>query len=109
MNLNFSQMITVRCPDPSKLIELIEKWDLNHASTDIVGYMGTRLLADRECADRYVCIVEFGVIDPSVSAAEEAARNNDRPETRAMMAAVSEIIEGTPEYHDFDEIYRTDR
>jgi hypothetical protein len=108
MNLNFSQMITVQCPDPSKLIELIEKWDINHANTDILGYMGTRVLADREHTDRYVCIVEFGVIDPDVSAAEEAARNNDRPETKAMVAAVTEIIDGVPEYHDFDEIYRTD-
>jgi hypothetical protein len=108
MNLNFSQMITVDCPDPSKLLELVEKWDINHANTDIVGYMGTRVLADRERAGRYVCIVEFGVIDPAVSAAEEAARNNDRPETKAMLAAVNEIIDGPPMYHDYDEIYRTD-
>ena len=109
MPLNFSQMITVHCPDPSKLIELVEKWDVNHATTDIVGYMGTRILADRENADRYICIVEFGVIDPDVSAAEEAARNNDRPETKAMVAAVTEITDGPLEYHDFDEIYRTDQ
>jgi hypothetical protein len=109
MNVNFSQMITVHCPHPEKLIELIQKWDIDHASTDIMGYMGTRVLADRQHADRYVCIVEFGVIDPEVSAAEEAARNNDRPETKAMVAAVNEIVDGAPEYHDFDEIYRTDR
>jgi hypothetical protein len=109
MNLNFSQMITVRCPHPEKLLELVEKWDVEHASSDIMGYMGTRVLADREHADRYVCIVEFGAIDPDVSAAEEAARNNERPETKAMVAAITEIIEGGIEYHDFDEIYRTDR
>jgi hypothetical protein len=108
MNCNFSQMITVNCPDPSKLIELVEKWDIQHAETDIMGYMGTRVLADRENVGRYICIVEFGVIDPDVSAAEEAARNNDRPETKAMVAAVNEIIIGEPEYHDYDEIYRTD-
>jgi hypothetical protein len=109
MNLNFSQMITVHCPDPSKLIELIEKWDINQANSDIMGYMGTRLLADREHVGRYICIVEFGAIDPAVSAAEEAARNNERPETKAMAAAVTEIIEGEPEYHNFDEVYRTDQ
>ena len=108
MNLNFSQMITVRCPDPAKLIELVEKWDINHASSDIVGYMGTRVLADREDTDRYVCIVEFGVIDPEVSAAEEAARNNDRPETQAWAARLRELVSGDPEYHEYDELYRTD-
>jgi hypothetical protein len=109
MNCNFSQMITVQCPDLPKLIELIEHWDVHQASSDIMGYMGSRVLADRENAGRYVCIVEFGVVDPEVSAAEEAARNNARPETQAMLAAVTEIIHGVPEYHDFDEVYRTDR
>jgi len=109
MNLNFSQMITLQCPDLPKLIELIEQWDFQHATSDIVGYMGSRVLADREHVDRYVCIVEFGVVDPAVSAAEDAARNNERPETKAMLAAVSEIIDGPPEYHNFDEIYRTDQ
>jgi len=109
VNRNFSQMITVNCPDPAKLIELIENWDLHQATTDIMGYMGSRVLADREHVGRYVCIVEFGVVDPAVSAAEEAARNNERPETKAMLAAVTEFIDGPPEYHNFDEIYRTDR
>ena len=109
MNRNFSQMITVHCPDLPKLIELLEQWDIHQATTDIMGYMGSRVLADRENVGRYLIIVEFGVVDPNVSAAEEAARNNERPETKAMVAAVTEIIHGAPEYHDFDEIYRTDR
>jgi hypothetical protein len=109
MNCNFSQMITLHCSDPAKLIELVEQWDLNHATSDIMGYMGSRVLADRAHLGRYIVIVEFGVIDPDVSAAEEARRNNERPETKAMVAAVDEIIDQPPEYHDFDEIYRTDR
>ena len=95
--------------DPAKLVELIENWDVHQATTDIMGYMGSRVLADREHVGRYVCIVEFGVVDPAVSAAEEAERNNERPETKAMLAAVTEFIDGPPEYHNFDEIYRTDR
>ena len=108
MNRNFSQTITLHCPEPAKLIELIAQWDIDHATTEIVGYMGTRVLADRAHLGRYMVIVDFGVIDPDVSAAEEAARNNERPETKAMAAAVAEITDGEPEYHDFDEIYRTD-
>ena len=109
MNRNFSQMITLHCSDLPKLIELIEQWDMKQATSDIMGYMGSRVLADREHVGRYVVIAEFGVVDPEVSAAEEAARNNERPETKAMAAAVALIIDGTPEYHDFDEVYRTDR
>ncbi len=109
MNRNFSQTIAVHCDDPQALIKLLEDWDLDQATGDIMGYMGTRLLADREKLGRYVIIADFGVIDPNVSAADEAARNNTRPETRAWAARLREVIDGEPEYHHCDEIYRTDR
>ncbi len=109
MNRNFTQTITVQCAEPAKLIELIAQWDRDQATADIMGYMGTRVLADRAHLGRYMIIADFGVVDPNVSAADEAARNNERPETQAMGAAVSEIIDGAPEYRDFDELYRTDR
>jgi len=54
-------------------------------------------------------VADVGVVDPNVSAADEAARNNTRPETRAWSAKLLELIDGEPEYHHFDEIYRTDR
>ncbi|HWS46697.1 MAG TPA: hypothetical protein VN636_12605 [Acidimicrobiia bacterium] len=109
MNRNFSQTITVRCDDPAPLLALIAEWDLNQATGELMGYMGTRVLADREKLGHYMIIADFGVVDPNVSAADEAARNNARPETRAFAERVREIIDGEPEYHHFDEIYRTDR
>ena len=84
MNRNFSQTITFRCDDPTPIIETLAEWDLNQATSDIMGYMGTRLLADRENLGHYVIVADFGVVDPNVSAADEAARNNARPETRAL-------------------------
>ncbi len=108
MNRNFSQMVTVRCSDPAKLIELIAQWDRHQATMDIMGYMGSRVLVDRDDPSACTIIVEFGVIDPDVSAADEAHRNDERPETVAMAAAVALIIDGPPEYHNFDEVYRTD-
>ena len=108
MNRNFSQTIRLHCREPERLIELIAQWDRNQAATEIMGYMGTRVLADRERPGDYLIIADFGVIDPDVSAAEEAARNNERPETKAMAAAVTELVDGDPEFHDFDELYRTD-
>ena len=86
MNRNFSQTITVRCDDPAPIVEMLEEWDLNQATSDIMGYMGTRVLADRENPGQYVIIADFGVVDPDVSAADEAARNNERPETQACAA-----------------------
>jgi hypothetical protein len=44
-----------------------------------------------------------------VSAAEEALRNNERPETQAFAARLREVIDGEPEYRHYDELYRTDR
>jgi hypothetical protein len=108
VNRNFSQTITVHCDDPAPIVELLAQWDHDQATSDIMGYMGTRLLADREQPGQYVIIADFGVVDPDVSAADEAARNNDRPETRAWSARLREVITGEPEYHDFDVLYRTD-
>jgi hypothetical protein len=56
-----------------------------------------------------VISADFGVIDPEVSAADEALRNNERPETQAGAARLRELIEGEIEYREYDEIYRTDR
>lgn len=109
MNRNFTQTISVQCDDPSQIIAMLTQWDLSQATSDIMGYMGTRLLADREKLGQYVIVADFGVVDPNVSAADEAARNNTRPETRAWAAKLLEVIDGEPEYHHYDEIYRTDR
>jgi hypothetical protein len=108
VNRNFAQTISVQCAEPEKLVQLIAQWDRDQATADIMGYMGVRVLADREHAGRYLIIADFGVVDPNVSAAEEAARNNERPETQAMGVAVTELIEGPAEYGNFDELYRTD-
>jgi hypothetical protein len=108
VNTNFSQTITVRCDDPGKLVDMLRQWDLDQATADIMGYMGSRLLADRENPGHYMFIADFGVIDPDVPAADEAARNNDRPETHAWAARLLEAIDGAPVYHHYDELYRTD-
>jgi hypothetical protein len=108
MNPNFSQTITVRCADPARIIDMLTQWDLAQATGDITGYMGTRLLCDRDHPGRYVLIADFGVIDPDVSAADEADRNNQRPETQAFAARLREVVDGEPEYRHYDELYRTD-
>src|SRR4051812_11067865 len=102
-------MISFQCSDPTEILGMLEEWDLRQATSDIMGYMGTRLLADREKPNHYVIIADFGVVDPNVSAADEAARNNERPETQAFAARMRLQVDGEPEWDHFDEIYRTDR
>ena len=109
MSGNFSQTITVRCDNPGIIVEMITQWDIEQAKTDIMGYMGTRFLADRDTPGQYVIIADFGVIDPDVPAADEALRNNERPETQAFAARLLEVVDGEPEYRHYDELYRTDR
>lgn len=107
MNVNFTQTISVRCDHPDKLIELYTEWDANQATADVMGYMGGHLLADRDHPGHYLIVAEFGVVDPDVSAADEAMRNNDRPETREWAQRLLTLIDGEPDYRHYDEIYRT--
>jgi hypothetical protein len=105
--VNFTQTISVRSKDPDALVQLLANWDREQADTDIMGYMGTHVLADRENPGHYIIIAEFAAVDPDVTAAEEAARNNERPETKAWANNLLEVIEGEPVYHHYDELYRT--
>ena len=109
MNQNFTQTITVHTDDPAHLVEMLKQWDLYQATTDIMGYMGSRLLSDREVAGRYLIVADFGVIDPDVSAADEALRNNDRAETQQWADRLKAAVEWEPVYRHYDELYRTDR
>jgi hypothetical protein len=107
VNVNFTQTIAVRCDDPDALVALYTEWDHNQATADIMGYMGGHLLADRDNPGLYLIVAEFGVVDPDVSAADEAMRNNDRPETHEWARRLRELIDGEPDFRHYDEIYRT--
>jgi hypothetical protein len=108
VNRNFTQVISVRCSDPDQLRELLEQWDRDQSQADIMGYMGLRLLADRDHPDEYLILADFGVVDPEVSAADEAARNNERPETQATAARLRALLDEEPVYRHYDWLYRTD-
>jgi hypothetical protein len=101
------QTMTVRCDDPETLVSLAMAWDRQQAAADIMGFMGTRVLADRDDPGRYVIIADFGVVDPEVSAVDEAARNNERPETQESAARLRDLV-GEIEFHHYDEMYRTE-
>jgi len=105
--VNFCQTITVRCDNPDALIEILEEWDRNQSAADIMGYTGTQLLADRERPGEFLIVAEFSVVDPDVPAAEEAIKNNDRPETKEWAQRLLALVDGEPVYRHYDEIYRT--
>jgi hypothetical protein len=106
--MNFTQMIAFKTDDPATLVEMARGWDEMQAEADVMGYAGSRVLADRDRPGHYMLVADFAVVDPDVSAADEAAKNNDRPETQLWAQKLLDIItEGEPVYSNFDEIYRT--
>jgi hypothetical protein len=103
----FTQTITFRSDYPEKMIAMAHEWDELQASGEITGFMEVRILADRDDPGRYVMIADFGVVDPDVSALEEALMNNERQRTQEFAERFRAISKGEPEWHHFDELYRT--
>jgi len=105
--VNFSQIISVRSDDPDAIVQLLVDWDRQQAEADVMGYIGTHVLSDRDEPGHYLIIAEFAAVDPDVSAADEAMRNNERTETQTWARKFREVIQGEPAYSNFDELYRT--
>jgi hypothetical protein len=103
----FTQTMSFRSDHPDTMIALAREWDALQASHEISGFMEARILADRDDPGAYLMIVDFGVVDPDVSAAQEAYLNNERPETQESSARFRAVAKGEPEWHHYDEIYRT--
>lgn len=105
--MNFTQIISVRSSNPEAIVELAAAWDANQAETDIMGYVGSHVLADRDNPGQYLIVAEFAAVDPAVPAAEEAARNNERADTQLWASKLLDVIDGEPGWGNYDELYRT--
>ncbi len=105
--MRFSQAMRVKCDDPDALVDLLAEWDRGQAAAEIMGYIGTRLLSDREHPGNYVILAEFAEVDGDVTAADEAERNNLREETERWAAKLRSLVDGEPEWINYDELYRT--
>ena len=103
----FTQTVTFRCDDPDALIALARDWDALQAAQEPTGFMEVRILADRDDPGRYVMVNDFGVVDPDVSAAQEALINNERQQTQAFAERARALSTTEPEWHHYDELYRT--
>ena len=105
--MRFAQGIRVRCSDPDGLTQLLAEWDAGQAMTDVMGYIGTRLLADRDEPGRYMVLAEFAEVDGDLTPAEEAERNNQREETERWAQKLRALVDDEPEWIHYDELYRT--
>jgi hypothetical protein len=107
VNINFVQTVTFRSDQPERLIAMAKEWDALQASQEIMGFIGTRILSDRDDPGRFVMIASFGIVDPDVTAAQEAFINNERPQTQEFADRFRAVTQGEPEWHHYDEIYST--
>ncbi len=73
----------------------------------IMGYIGTRLLADRDNPGQYMILAEFAEVDETRSPAEEAELNNRREETERWFRSLRSLVHDEPEWVHYDEWYRT--
>jgi hypothetical protein len=105
--MRFAQEIRVRCDDADGLVELLADWDRSQAASDVMGYIGTRLLADRDSPGHYTILSEFAEVDGELTAADEAEENNKREETDRWAANLRALVEGEPDWIHYDELYRT--
>ena len=105
--MKFSQEMRVQCGDPDALVALLAEWDRGQAAADIMGYIGTRLLADRDHPGRYIILAEFAEVDGELTPAAEAERNNRREETARWAEELRALVDGEPVWTHYDELYRT--
>ncbi len=94
----YTQTVAVRASDGHTLANIMSEWHEAEAGV-APGYLGSRLFADRDDPGRFVILVDF-------SSVEEAERNNDRPETQQWAERLQQLIDGEPEFSNFDEIHR---
>lgn len=97
--MSFTQIMTVRTDDADRLQQLVARWH-DEQQGSAPGYQRARLLEDREQPDRWLIEVDF-------SSREEAERNNDRPETESWARGLRDLVQGEPEYHDYELSYTT--
>ena len=64
----FTQGIKFKCSDPDALVELFKQYDADRASADVAGFIGGRLLADRDVPGQYLMMAEFAEVDGDLTA-----------------------------------------
>ena len=95
--MRFVQTIRVRADDPSVLQELNADWHVSEFGV-APGYLGSRILADRDRPGEFLIEVDF-------ESADEAARNNGREATEQWGSKLAAAITGEADFTNYDEIF----
>ena len=95
--MSFTQTIEVEASDERALHDHLSSWDAEQSGV-APGYVGARLLADAASPGRYL-------IEANFSSEEEAARNNDRPETHSWATKLNELVTGEPRFTNYRLVY----
>ena len=95
--MRFVQTIRVRADDASVLEELNAGWHESEFGA-APGYLGSRILADRDRPGEYLIEVDF-------ESADQAARNNGREATEQWGAKLAAATVGDAEFSNYDQIF----
>lgn len=97
--MGFTQSIEVTAKDDTARRDHVAGW---HAEQHGIapGYQSARILADVDQPGRYLIEVDF-------TDADDAARNNDRPETAAWATKLGELVDGSPTFTSFRQVCTT--
>ncbi len=105
--MRFAQGIRVQCSDGKALAQLLRDYDKNQSSLDVMGFIGTRLLENKDCPGEYLIMAEFAEVTGELSAEEEAKLNDQREETAQWAANLRALVNGEPEWIHYNELYKT--
>ena len=105
--MRFTQGIRVKCADGKALVKLLLDYDKNQSSLDVMGFIGTRLLENRDQPGEFLILAEFAEVDGDLSAEEEAERNNQREETERWATNLRALVAEEPEWIHYHERYHT--
>lgn len=94
--MRFTQTMAVRATDGEALGNLMSAWHAAEAGV-APGYLGSRLLADREDPGRFLIVVDFASF-------EEAELNNDRAETANWAGRLMDLVDGDVAWGNYDEV-----
>ena len=72
-----------------------------------MGFMGARILADRENPGRYVMVADSGSSTPNCRPRKRLSGRLGRAQTAGVRGTLRATTTGEPEWRHFDELYRT--
>ena len=93
--MGFFQTIAIRTSNIGPVRDLLVDWHTSQAGV-APGYIGNRILADRDNDGRYLIVIKF-------DSAELAAKNNERSETATWSQTLATLIDGDAEFAQYNE------